>query len=267
MGQWGGRIFVYSRFEKNEGDKWYRLFPTQYRFPRGKPHLVTVTWGEDEKAIYIDGELNNKRSTETLDAANVNFSGRLMLGNSPTGKTGWWGEVKGLAIYNRVLLPNEIKAHSTEVFQKGMHGLVETPGCLALYPFDEGKGNTAESIVGESRRFCIPASRTSLAATMFNMPYRDMRMISLPGSDFLRNIIFFFPFGVLLSAIILRKYTMGYFVTFLVATFAGTLLSLSIESLQLLLPARTSGIADVLSNAIGSALGGSAAYLLKLKTA
>jgi hypothetical protein len=265
VGQWGGRVFLYSRFENNEGGKWYRLFRTKYRFPRGKPHLVTVTLGRGEKAIYIDGELNDKRGTKIHDTVNVKFYGRLMLGNSPMGKNGWWGEIKGLAIYNRVLLPKEIIAHTTKVFQKGMRELAETPGCLALYLFDEGEGNSAESIVGEPRRICMPTSRTPLIATMFSLPHTDMRIDSLPVADFLKNIIFFLPFGILLSTIILWKYSISYFITFLVVTIAGSLLSLSIEFLQLFLPARTSGIADVLSNMVGSGLGVLVAYSLRLK--
>ena len=108
VGQWDGRIFLYSRFEENEGDKWYRRFRTTDRFPRGNPHLVTVTFGGDAKAIYIDGKLNNKTKTGIHDAAKTKFCGRLMLGNSPRGRNGWGGEVRGLAIYNRVLLPEEI---------------------------------------------------------------------------------------------------------------------------------------------------------------
>ena len=188
-----------------------------------------------------------------------------MLGNSPTMKNGWWGEIKGLAIYNRVLLPKEIIAHSAEVFQKGMRGLTEMPGSLAVYPFEEGEGNRTESIVGASRRFCIPSSRTSLAATVFNLPHMDMRIEHLPVADFLNNIIFFFPFSILFSVIILRKYSVGYLVTFLVVIFAGGLLSLAIEFLQLFLPTRTSGIADVLGNMVGSGLGVLVAYSLKLK--
>ena len=62
VGQWDGRIFVYSRFEKNEEQNWYRLFLAKHRFPRGKAHLVTVTIDESEKAIYIDGQLPDKNN-------------------------------------------------------------------------------------------------------------------------------------------------------------------------------------------------------------
>ena len=263
IGQWGGRIFLYSRFEKNEGDKWYRLFRTTYRFPRGKPHLVTVTFGGGVKAIYIDGELKNKRKTEAHGAVNTEFCGNLMLGNSPSGWNGWWGEVKGLAIYNRVLPPEEILKHNSEVLQQGMRGLVETPGLLALYPFDEGGGITAESLVGESHHFSIPTSRTPLIrARMFHLPHKDMRIESLPVGDFLRNIFGFVPFGILFATIILRKYTIGYLLTFIVVTLAGVLFSFTIEFLQLFLPTRISGITDIFGNIAGSGLGVLVAYLL-----
>jgi len=263
VGQWGGRIFLYSRFEKNEGDKWYRLFRTTYRFPRGKPHLLTVTFGGGVKAIYLDGELNVKRKTETHNAANIEFCGRLILGNAPKGWNGWWGEVKGLAIYSRVLLPEEILKHSSEVLQKGMRGLVETPGLLVLYPFDEGEGITAESLVGESHRFSIPTSRTPLIrASMFHPPHKDMRIESLLVRDFLINILFFVPFGILFSTIILRKYTGGYLFTFIVVTLAGSLLSFTIEFLQLFLATRISTIADIFGNIAGSGLGVLVAYFI-----
>jgi hypothetical protein len=67
VGQWAGRVFIYSRFEKNKSLKWYRLFRTKHRFPRGKAHLVTVTFDEGEKAIYIDGQLRNKKDVELND--------------------------------------------------------------------------------------------------------------------------------------------------------------------------------------------------------
>lgn len=118
VGQCDGRIYVYSRFENNEGQDWYRLFRTKHRFPKGKTHLVTVTFDESEKAIYIDGQLRNKKNVTIDDRAFINLSGSLLLGNSTRGKNGWSGEIKGIAIYNRILLPDEIVEHSWKIFQK-----------------------------------------------------------------------------------------------------------------------------------------------------
>jgi VanZ family protein len=82
-----------------------------------------------------------------------------------------------------------------------------------------------------------------------------MRSEGFNTSDIIRNIIFFVPFGALLSAVILRKYTIGYAASFLIVILAGGLLSFMIESLQLFLPSRVPGISDILSNMVGSALG------------
>jgi VanZ like family/Concanavalin A-like lectin/glucanases superfamily len=255
VGQWGGRIFIYSRFEKNEGHEWYRLFRTKQRFPRGKAHLITVTFDENEKAIYIDGQLSDRKNVELTDRNHIEFSERFLIGNSPSGKNGWWGEIKGLAVYNRILLPDEIVTHSREVFKKGVSGLAETPGCLALYPFDEGKGNTAKSILSKPRPFSIPDSLHALGLTIFSLPLKDMRFHGVYKADFLKNIVFFVPFGILVTAIILKKYATGYFATFLIVTLAGGLLSCLIEGLQLFLPTRYTGMADIFSNILGSGFG------------
>ena len=87
-------------------------------------------------------------------------------------------------------------------------------------------------------------------------------LLTLTTQDFLRNIFGFVPFGILFATIILRKYTIGYLLTFIVVTLAGGLLSFTIEFLQLFLPTRISGITDIFGNIAGSGLGVLVAYLL-----
>jgi glycopeptide antibiotics resistance protein len=89
-----------------------------------------------------------------------------------------------------------------------------------------------------------------------------MRSKRFNTSDIIRNIIFFVPFGALLSAIILKKYTIGYAATFLIVILAGGLFSFMIESLQLFLPSRWPGIADVFSNMLGSGIGISSTFMM-----
>ena len=67
---------------QNKSLKWYRLFRTKHRFPRGKAHLVTVTFDEGEKAIYIDGQFRNKKDVDLNDRTHIVFSGSFLLGNS-----------------------------------------------------------------------------------------------------------------------------------------------------------------------------------------
>jgi len=267
VGQWAGRIFIYSRFEKNKGHEWYRLFRAKHRFPRGETHLVTVTFDESEKAIYLDSKLSDRKNVELIDEPHIKFSESFLLGNSPRGKNGWWGEIKGLAVYNRILSPDEITTHSRKVFLKGMKGLAETPGCLALYPFDEGEGKTAKSILSEPIPFSIPLRLNSLGLTMLCPPYKDMRFYDSNKSDFIANIVFFVFFGMLLTAISLKKYSTGYLATLLIVILAGGLLSCVIEGLQLFIPSRQSQLADIFSNIIGSGIGILATFMfLKYKS-
>jgi hypothetical protein len=193
VGRWGGRIFTYSRFERNQSDKWYKIFRTQRRFPRGQDHLVAVTFNEIEKAIYIDGRHENKQNVVLKSKSGIAFSGRFMLGNSPILKNGWNGEIKRLAIYNRILSPEEIAMHSRTVLKKGMRALAETPGCVALYPFDEGKGKTAGSLLGDIRPFFIPAGLNARDYLKLRLPHDNMRSEGFHKIDIIKNIVFLFP--------------------------------------------------------------------------
>ena len=264
VGQWEGRIFIYSRFEKNEGHEWYTLFCSKQSLPRGKAHLVTVTFDNSEKSIYIDGQLSNRKNVELKPRTHIEFSGRFLLGNSPRGKNGWCGEVKGLAVYRRILLPGEIEMHSRRVSQEGAVGLADMPGCLALYLFNEKEGNAAKSILNKPIPFSIPVRLNGLGLTAFSLPIKDMRFYDFEKADFLENIVFFLLFGALLAAIILKKYATGFFTTFLMVILSGGLLSCVIEGFQLFLPSRSSSMADILSNILGSGFGMLAAFILTL---
>ena len=82
-----------------------------------------------------------------------------------------------------------------------------------------------------------------------------MRFYGYNKSDFLKNIVFFIPFGSLLTTIILKKHDPVFLATFLIVIFAGGLLSCAIEILQLLLPTRSVDIADIIGNMLGSGFG------------
>lgn len=269
IGQWNGRIFLYSRFESNRDQKWYTFFQSKERFQRGKPHLVTVTFGDGEKAIYIDGELANKRSMKAPHTADIKISGRLVIGNSPLNREGWQGEMRGLAVYDRVLSPTEIKRHSAEVSSQGMGVLAEAPGCQWLYTFEEGNGNTIKNMTGGYRPFNILSRMYSLPETIFHLPYEDMRIDSLSGAfatkDFWSNILFFLPYGALLSLMLLRKYHFSCFSSFAIVITACGIFSFTMEFAQLFLPTRVPTMLDILSNMVGGGLGFSVPYFFTLR--
>lgn len=75
-------------------------------------------------------------------------------------------------------------------------------------------------------------------------------------SDLLTNILVYIPLGFLLNSICSDK--LGNGARILLATAAGTLLSLFMESIQLFLPARTSSPIDLLLNMLSTLLGAGA---------
>jgi glycopeptide antibiotics resistance protein len=83
--------------------------------------------------------------------------------------------------------------------------------------------------------------------------------------DFQENILFFMPFGALLSMILTRRRRAGVFVLVLAVTLAGGLFSFAIEFMQLHLPTRTSTLADIISNMMGSGFGSVLPYLFRLQ--
>ena len=75
----------------------------------------------------------------------------------------------------------------------------------------------------------------------------------LAKSDFITNLLVYIPLGLLLGQLLKKRF--GVWATVLIATTCGTLLSFSLEYLQLMLPNRVSSLADVALNSTGSFLG------------
>lgn len=76
--------------------------------------------------------------------------------------------------------------------------------------------------------------------------------------DFLANILLYLPFGFFAVQALRGRTAVG----MAGATFAGTVLSTSMELLQFYVPGRETSLADICSNTIGSSLGAGAGILL-----
>ena len=74
--------------------------------------------------------------------------------------------------------------------------------------------------------------------------------------EFVANIALFVPLGFLLSLVVRRPW---------VGALLGLLLSVSVELVQLVIPDRQATIRDVLSNAIGAAIGALLAWAIVLR--
>ncbi len=80
--------------------------------------------------------------------------------------------------------------------------------------------------------------------------------------DFLTNIIFFIPFGFSLSYLLIDKKIIWRRIA-IVIVLASFSLSLTVETLQIFLPSRSSSLTDIISNSFGGLLGCLGFYTLK----
>jgi VanZ family protein len=255
VGEYARRIFCFSRFENAEVDEWWNQLRAERRIGKGRMRFVAVTYREKEKALYVDGALVERRPTDLRGDEPVRFSGRVILGNSPRGGDGWWGEVRGLAIYARGLTSDEIARHGRIFQREGLRSLQGEVALIALYPFDEGEGGTAANLVGDAGHLRLPRRFTSLAGSIFRYPGDDARRRFIDLQDMLQNLVLFIPLGYLLCSITTTRGETIRFTRFLVAVAFAACISIGIELLQLSLPSRYATTTDIAWNTAGALMG------------
>jgi VanZ family protein len=252
IGQFASRIFLYDP----RGDRvtsWYDQFRVNEGLRRGEDHLITVVLSRVQKAIYIDDRLARVDDLREAELPPLDLSGRLILGNDPTGRRGWWGEIKGVAVFGRALVEDEVKAHFSDVSQNGVRALEGRPGLMTLIPLDEGKGTYAHSLTHPSGGLRIPTRFHALPSVLWTPPTPDRQQMRIQAWDVVQNIVLFIPIGALLFLGNARR---GHYWLWVgIVTLMGGVLSMAFEVLQLLIPSRASSPTDILSNSLGSCLG------------
>jgi len=216
-------------------------------FHKGQREFVTIVSGPSGTAVYLNGALAEKSGTSRIPRGA--FAGRLML----AGKSGWSGELLGLAFYGGELSEAEVLRHYESWATRSTRPEIaanEKP--VALYLFDERAGRTAHNEIDSSTDLLIPKRYFVLHPVFLLPPWREFR----PGWGYVRdiaiNIAGFVPLGFFFCACGLSigkaKGATG-------AMILGFTVSLTIEVLQGWLPTRDSGTTDLLTNTLGTGLG------------
>ena len=216
-------------------------------------HFIGITSGNQGTAVYLDGNLAKNRPDFLLRPENIEMSGNIVLGNSPTGEDDWKGRLMGLAIYNRSLTSDEISQSYLSWKAEG-HPHSQEEGLVALYLFDEGNGQRVRNHTGPGPHLEIPVTFRPLRKSLLSPPWRDFRLSPSYLSDAFINIAGFVPFGFFLTALFLKTRRLAKR-RVLIVTLLGGAMSLAIELLQFFLPTRNSNLNDLLCNIVGTALG------------
>jgi hypothetical protein len=218
-------------------------------FSHPKLMFITITSGTMGTAVYADGVWI--RTFPKFRFSTQDLTGRLILGNSPFSTHEWMGELKGLAIYAGSLTPAEVSDHYKEWTSGGQPD--RSSGTVALYRFDEGAGDLIHNRADAATDLTIPSRFFILDEQFLERPWKEFHNDRRYWKDVAVNIAGFIPFGLLFFACFSLagriKHPAAWTILF------GFAISLTIEVGQAFLPSRNSGMTDLITNTLGTAIG------------
>jgi VanZ family protein len=214
-------------------------------FNSQRPVLVTITSNQAATRVYADGIV--LRESADFELSPDDLTGRLVIGNSPVKPYPWSGEFRGLGIYDRELTAVDVS------WTKSERSEVTGNDAIAVYLFNEGKGSIAHNQIDSATDLLIPERFFILHEQFLERPWDEYR----PGwhywKDVAINIVGFIPLGFFFCAYFsLVQKSKGAVGTTIAL---GFVVSLTIEVLQSFLPTRDSGITDLITNTLGTAIG------------
>jgi VanZ family protein len=217
-------------------------------FEKAQSVLIAITYDGEKITIFKNESIQNMIPAKDLDLSSWNSSFPLVLANTGDGNMPWSGTLYSLDIFDRIV------SISKDRHLESIKNL--TPPILSL-SFHHGdpessdrNGNNSLAALVIPAMYCPPAKGfNSSAVSLLDIGKWDI-------SDILLNILFFVPLGLLLIPL-LEIYTKRYSLSFWLTVMSGLLLSIIIESLQILIPDRNTSVMDVLSNTAGTIAGSS----------
>ena len=219
------------------------------------PVFVTIASGPKGTWIYSNGKPAREFPGCVLSGRDL--SGQLIIGSSPFDARTWPGEWKGLAIYGAELSPAEVLDHYEKWTSGRQAELISGFTPTTLFDFHERTGETIHDLAGKVPNLFIPRHYFVPYKPVLQTPWDEYRFTGAPAAhiaaDIALNIAGFVPFGFLLTAFFRCATRSKHAVS--TAILVGALTSLTIELLQAYIPQRSSGMTDVLTNTLGTALG------------
>jgi hypothetical protein len=219
-------------------------------FRKPKPVFLTIVSGPSGTQVYANGVL--ARTDPQLMLSAREFSGRLVLGDSPAQPDNWSGMLLGLAIYHCELTPDRVQRHYQTWTRNGQPEISLEDRNVTLYLFNEQAGNVIHDRAGSGPDLDIPLKYQVLDKIFLEPFWTEFSFSRSYWSSVVKNIVGFLPFGFCFyPCLVLHKLRRPA----LAAVLLGTLVSLTIEILQAYLPTRDSGTTDIFTNTLGTWLG------------
>ena len=223
----------------------------EHAFRQAEPVLFTITLGPNGNSAYLNGAW--VKAFPHFDLSCKNFSGQLVMGNSPTTDNAWQGKLFGTAIYNQELTSEVVSRHYTMWSQEQITEGIAKDGVRALYLFGERSGRIIHNSMGPGPDLYIPKTFGILHKKILAPPWEEFAPTLGYAWNILVNIAGFIPFGFLFCTYLTcnRQWNRAAVVTVVL----GGIISVTIEVVQGFIPSRTSGVTDIITNTLGTSLG------------
>ena len=215
-------------------------------FRKAEPIFLTITSGRLGTSIYIDGALF--KASPQFRLPTKQFTGKMVVGDSPGQTDSWQGQLFGLSVYHRQLEAPEVTHHYLTWTHEGRPEMAADEHKVALYLFDERNGSSVRNAVA-GPNLEIPAKYMVLDKIFLEPFWQEFHLSSSYLSSAVKNIVGFVPFGFCfypyLTALRVRR-------AGLTTVLFGSFVSIAIEILQAYLPTRDSGTTDIFTNTLGT---------------
>ena len=219
-------------------------------FRKTRPVFITVTSGGKGTSVYIDGE--PIKNTPRLRLSTAHFTARLVVTDAPGQTDSWRGRLLGLAIYHRQLEAFEVIRHFSTWTLGGQPTIAENERNVALYLFQEHKGNVAHDSTRLGLHLQIPERYMTVDKIFLEPFWQEFELSQSYWSAVVKNVIGFVPFGFCFYTYLIKLRVKR---ATLATVILGTIVSVTIEVVQAYLPTRDSGTSDIFTNTFGAWIG------------
>ena len=213
--------------------------------------FLTVTSDGRAAAIYVNGSFVRKE--EGFGSSAQDLAGQLIVANSPLRDSSWTGQLRGLAIYNRGLSATEVIQHYLDWTQRRQPPDAIDAKAVAFYTFHDHKGRVIHDEGTSGIDLYIPERFQVVDHFLFEPLWSEIYTSRHYFKDGMFNIAGFIPLGFLVTAYfaVVVRIKRPALCTILV----GASVSFLIELIQAYLPTRYSGMTDIITNTLGTAIG------------
>ena len=239
VGQWKKHLIIRLANVQGPSSGSYWETEVEYLFRKNESLMLGIHSDISGLSVFADGRLILSKPGYSLSRfSELRTHVLLLLGNSPTGKSPWEGDLLGLSIDQNTGRTQSPEDNFMTFAQSGKE--------FGAYLRTEGKTPFS---------FFIPSSYRPIKRTVLIPPWKETSFNRSFLKDVIVNILGFIPFGFVFYAWRRDSATGKDFSIVLFVVLLGAGISLAIELLQVFLPTRDSSLTDLISNILGTYVG------------